>query len=459
MTTVLKKIFQKYPFITGALIIFLYRLLSPKSTFPGFESDYGVHLSFARELFLSPNLVFQWPPIYKGLLLSHLLSWPFQALGLDVSRAMLLVFDFAVLSIILSLFRFQKHFEMSFPVRLSCIFISSVVLFSGIQWMAIQGFYAQLISAAFYVSFQTNWILKEFKSVKDFVLGAILLGLGALSYPDAFLWLAPLWVLGAIRADYRIFKFLSIFFVIGVFVLLWGQASVMHMDGGGGRGYFGIFVAMLLCGFASFRGLQFSSGSAAQRALTAFLVYVFFTTILILYSYLSFGEVLYYARKNTYFVFYFFPLLLFVLASESKKIKGHAITFYLVSLCVFLLSFAQFVPPTKNRVVDNFLRSRGAVSYADQIDFRTRSLSTDCAADEVQLNIPKREERAVSSALGPRIVRLIYMNSGDAIKIELTEICWLEGPKGYFEAAQIWSDNLELYSGKSFCVPKCWGDK
>jgi hypothetical protein len=429
------------------------RLLQVKSSFPGFSSDYAAHLVLAYELFLNPAAFLSWPPPYWGIVLSHVLTWPFLALGMDVSRAMLLVLDMSVLVTVFSLICAVRSLHLHRSERLLFIGLIFAATIPGMMSMAAHGFYSQVVSWTFYVPLLVLLLTQGLKSFKDLLVSALLLGLGVLCYPDAFLWLAPLWILSAwsIREKRRLILVCALVVAAAWFVLLRGQVKQMWMDGGGGRGFeFSLATIVVLAGLILRHRMEPNTFQGRLRF--AFLVYAGVAGGLCLYSFFSYGEVLYYARKNIYAVYYMLPLVaLYGFSVLSARIPTRG--YLLAGFFFFAMGLPQILRGSFSEMYDYLLRARGPISLEDRIYVRAQRSVSSCLPGQRLVLVPHESSRSAHNQLGPRIPRLVYANLGAGlIDVSNSTLTWSEGTQGYIAAAQTWAERGPAISGSKMCL-------
>lgn len=440
-------------------VIWIYRIFSPESSFPGFESDYGGHMALIYELFTKPTQMLVWPPAYNGIWLSHFLTWPFLFMGIDISKAMLLVFDASLVSTIASLFWLIRGNILENWQKLIFTFATVLIVPLGMTTLAIHGFYAQVISVGFFCPLLVLWIKTGFATPKNFIISLILLAGGSWSYPDAFMWLAPLLALSAIGAQNLLFirRAIATFCLLGVVIIYFGQIKLMHLNGAGGRGYLSIFqgiTALTLLCCASFKN---KLTPPSHRILHAILIYFTITLTLTIYSKYSHGEVLYYARKNYYAVIYFLPILVFFFINQSKNEQTKwSAGLSIVAFIWISIGLKDFLRKPLHELTDHLLRARGSISAADQLFKSNSKKNIHCPKDLALLIIPPEPSRSIHKNLGSRVSRLIYSNLGNQ-EFDLSNftMCWFGKYTGYIDAAHMWEKKYLDLSGKPICTPLC----
>jgi hypothetical protein len=411
-----------------------------------------------HELLANPSLMIEWPPLYSGIWFSHILAWPFMAVGIDLSKAMLLVFDAALVSLLSSGIWVTKgtHFES----WKKYVFFFALILIAplGMATLALQGFYAQAISIGFYAPFLALWIRSGFKTSKSFLVAVPLLGLGAWTYPDSFMWLAPLLLQGSLRSDNLLFlrRLVAVLVCVGVVALFKGQLHVMPNDGGGGRGYSSVFQGLLFLAVLCWFSCRKTATATDRRIRDATLMYCGISLALTIYSSQTYGEVLYYARKNYYSAFYFLPILVFYFLTRPIGPQRRWSGLSLMGFIWIALGFTDFLRRPIPELVDHIVRARGSISLADRVFVSEAKTSKSCPVGESLMIFPPEPNRAAHLNLGSRISRLIYSNLG-TVKFDLRTytLCWFGTYTGYIDAGLQWEDRISELSGNSLCVPSC----
>lgn len=449
---------KRFSVILIAIVICIYRLLCSKCSLVGFGSDFAGHTALAEILLKHPDQFFQWPPVYWGMILSHVLSWPFIVLGLDVSRAMLIVFDLSMISVVAALWRMAN--DLDWGAKTFYVFLLIVVTICGLSAMSTQGFYSQAVSYGFYVPCLVLWIRSDDQSYKQIFLGLTLLGLGALCYPDAFLWIAPLWgwstfgILKKLNFKKYVFGFFLALSWIAIFL---GQISVMKLEGVGGLGFEWILTGLIGLGIFFIIKNHRSENMSMFKLRRGFLVYLFVVLTIGAFSLVSQGKILYYARKNLYSVFYWIPLVavyLFSLDEAKEGLSRYRSLIWGSCLCIALgwLGFLRFPVP---RLMDFVIRARGPISEDDRaLDFSLKARS--CPDGEKMLVIPSKLSRQNVDDLDLRISRLVYANLKTLqFDVAHSSYCIFGKYVGYIEAGILWKTQFDNLSGSQVCTQQC----
>jgi hypothetical protein len=434
-------------------LVWSLRLLQPKSSFPGFSSDYAAHMAIAFELYLNPAQLMAWPLPYWGIVLSHVMTWPLLALGMDISRAMLLVLDLSVVSTVFALILTVRRLGRPDWERRVLYLLVAIVTVPGMMSMAAGGFYSQVVSWMFYVPFLALVLVCGLHSLGDLLLGAGLLLLGTLCYPDAFLWFAPLWIFSAFSAPAysKLLRVAAVGFIGAWFILLSGQIRVMGQDGGGGRGFEFPLLAVAIWAILLL-GQKPEPGSFQQRFRSFFFVHAGLVLGLSLYSYLEHGEVLYYARKNVYAAYYVFPFLAMYGLSLVNAVSSSR-GYMLVGSFVFAMGLPQFLQGSFSEMYDYLLRARGPISLEDRNYVRAQRAASICQPPQRLVLVPPESARSAHNLLGPRIPRLVYFNLGvGLLDISKSSLTWTEGTQGLIAAAETWQEKQSSLSGSQRCL-------
>lgn len=440
-------------FCTIVALVWVLRLLQPKSSFPGFSSDYAAHMAIAYELYLKPQWILTWPLPYWGILLSHVMTWPFLALGLDISRAMLLVLDLSVIVTIYALLFVTKSvLAITWERRIASLLLFAATV-PGMISMAAQGFYPQVVSWMFYVPFLVLLLRRGLREFRDLSIAALLLGFGVLCYPDAFLWFAPLWIMAAwdssrLRVLVRSCAALA---ALAWIALLRGQVQQMWIDGGGGKGF---ELSLLVVGAFSILifGHRPQKNSFQSRMRLAFLIYAVVVLGLSGYSHFRYGKVLYYARKNIYAVYYMVPLIA-LYGFSLRSTRGPARAYLLAGFFQFAIGLPQFFQGTFSEMYDYLLRARGPISVEDRSYVFDQRTASKCLRGQTLVLVPPESTKSSHNQIGSRIPRIVYANLGvGLVDPSSSSLRWVEGTQGFIEAADTWGKRYLELSGSKLCV-------
>jgi hypothetical protein len=285
----------------------------------------------------------------------------------------------------------------------------------------------------------------------------VLLALGTLCYPDSFLWMAPL--LGFSRPSlwqHSPPRFcLAVVLMMGCLLLLIGQLRIMGFDGAGGRGFEGVCQGLALLG-VSFVFLRQQYDEVSTRITQAFVLYALVVISICTFSFVAHGEILYYARKNIYAMFYWLPVVTILLlrgahSTKFPNAKGWAV---LASLWM-AVGWLSFLRLPVSELSDHLLRSRGSVSLDDR-RYVERAIGQSCQVGERVLIVPPESDRALINALDARTIRLVYSNLKTLqFDIYKSSFCWFGEYVGYIEAATRWQAKARELSGKAICTKQC----
>ena len=398
-----------FPFVRVGFFLSLFLLLflrwsRPDASFPGEESDYGVHIGIVNQLLAHP-----FPLPYFGIIGAHSLAAGLHLLGIPIPKALLVLSDLSFLGLTASIAAvLRKASGAGRVLGGAALLVFSAPLFSS---MTRDGFVGQVVSLGLY-SLSLAVVLSghEALSKTRITLSLALILLGTLCYPDGFLWCVPWLLLLSVRRVHRALWWGSLACYLAIAsVLLLTQLGRLHLDGGGDLDWAAVLLVTAVWVGAGFAA-RLWTGSFPQSAIPHLFplagCWAFVAGLVCLVSFVKYGHLLYYARKNLYFLVVLAPILAASLASRL-------ITTILVS--AGLIAFVFSVPVTaRERFSRSYARLAVPTSAFDGLDercveqIRAVAARTDC---KEPVFLPGRQRRNASERWGQRILRLLSANS------------------------------------------------
>lgn len=413
-------------------ILLVARWARVDASFPGQESDYGVHIAIVNRLIARP-----FPPPYFGIIGAHAMAAALHGLGLSIPKAMLVLYDLSILavgaSLMVVLSRASRHARLLGAVA---FFLVTLPLSSS---MARDGFFGQLVALAFY-SVAVALILSApgIPDRRRFVASLIMVLLGAVCYPDGALWCLPWLVLVGRRLVSGPLFWVGVALTTPVVLFLVAtQIGRLKLSGGGALEWrlliFAISVWLLTIAVHLLRDGS-TSWELGPHFGSLVACWVVVAGLVCAFSLIQVGHLSYYARKNLYFLAFLAPLL-----AASLPVDAFSMLTAWVGLGVITVAIPRTAREDLARGYQRLARPRSPFDALDEScvgQIRAASERRHCG-NPLFLPPPQRESRI--EGWGQRIARVLAYNSyGARVDTDNGHVRGIEGPLGgSFPLAQL----------------------